>query len=661
MVGPYAIYFDAVNECCVVHAQGYWVCCLGTILDTVDGTMNLYAAASKMLAFLCEAQECQQCLPLWDYLDDLNGRHVVIWGHEEEFYLVNDATAMRSVWYSKRSQVAASHYGLLQRMMQEEHSPYWELFLRHRKLLAEKKMVQTWCMPGDLSPYNNIHLLLSNHCLQMDGMTTFRFWPRENLPAMDIETVADYMAGTLKKETTVLARHYDIFQSLTMGNDSRISLAAVKPVREQVTFFTYALMSADQSRASTDTADMSRNMQWAEGLCKRENLKWIPLDIARAPSDPQLFRIADENHYHKHLPGTVPLMREMVQKRDARHEHAIHLRSNLIELIRDSYYNLFKYEDNPDILAQALAKWSMWQPGVAGYDEVVAYYRQLIADRADSTIYDYDIGTIFYMEYRMSQWQGAVAVETDPAFDTFMLFNHRNMLRAGMSIPKLYKDNSVLTTALISRMYPEVLHESLPNIRMANWENVDHPIVKAPGLVRFDQDLHGRRQYELHSGNLSNPDRRPRIMAEPRLEGIRFGFAGNQLAVDDYVEIQFHHRTEAGKPQYYEFDLFTLYTPYSKEQQSRYQIWVNDRCIYSCGMNSFTSKTNQVVFTFDAQETRDDVVKIRILVKDDTNTRLINGALDVRTVILRQQYTAPYGKEMLLSTEQLLQGKFPNR
>jgi len=98
-----------------------------------------------------------------------------------------------------------------------------------------------------------------------------------------------------------------------------------------------------------------------------------------------------------------------------------------------------------------------------------------------------------------------------------------------------------------------------------------------------------------------------------------------------------------------------------KVSASRYQIWVNDQCIYSCGMNNYPNKINQVIYTFDAKETKTNLIKIRITVKNALNTRLINGMLDVRTVILRQQHGKPYGKETIMATEQLLQGKFPNQ
>ncbi len=638
-VGHFSLFYDPDNPCHVIHKNQYWVCQLGTIMETISYTLNSSQIAETILEYISTSGDCRNNENLWDYLDCLNGRFLIIWGNTQtgEFYLVNDATASRSVWYDKNQLLVASHYQLVQDFALEAPSPYFDLYLQYKKKNKQLGKMQPWCAPGDTSPYQNIHLLLCNHCLQLNTQSTFRFWPRHNMPEINIATATDYIADTIQKEAEALTKHYDVLLSTTVGNDSRISLSAFSNVRDQITLFTYYDHDTISPNASSASADRTQSLLWAKRISNQFGLNFIPLDTKASDITEDLQEALCINHYHQHYASAVPSLMQIAHQK----KRPLHLRSNLIEIIRNCYFSLDNYNKNKDLLAKSLTEWSMYHNHHDLYSEVLRYYDHLVTEHENDSVYNYDIGILFYMEYRMSQWLSSILIETDPAFDTFMLFNQRNLLNYGMSIPKQYKDISIFTRTLIAKLWPSLISERYPNVLTSNYQLVDWSLISTPEIFKFLPDANGQYPYTLISGNTFSSDRSVYFLAEPHFEGISFGFSNNTIKKGDFVTLALTHSTEKLRPYYYEFNLLTPASAPIPSSKIRIEILINKKRVYSCSTNAYCTQINQIVHRFISHRKTINTIQIRLIAKEDC-TFNFNGLLDIRSIILKKDTNFPY-------------------
>ena len=283
--------YEAGNQCFFGSFSGGWLCLCGSYcMDVAAGHMSFRSVGEKMLRSLQQSQEL-----FFDYLDVLNGRFVCIYSFGDSVFVLNDATGSRSVFYSTEKPALASHYNLLHEAIGGEEDPFYQKFSTLVIQKQKEHKIQPWVLPGDMTPYKNVRILVPNHLLELSQMKMQRFWPRKNMRALDVDEACNYIALSIKKEAELLCRHYKVFESLTAGTDSRITLAAVKNVAKDITFFTYHNVATKV--AGYELCDREQNFKFASDLCRKEGLSFVEIQFEENEISPLLRAIYKKNHY----------------------------------------------------------------------------------------------------------------------------------------------------------------------------------------------------------------------------------------------------------------------------------------------------------------------------------------------------------------------------
>ena len=492
------VWHDAKNTVSYHRENSHWCFMLGMAMDTLDWHMNL--------DFICE--KCAKLLDksrndFYEYTDNLNGRFAIVFGDDEEITVMNDATATRSVYYHTEKCLIASHYGIIAEITGAKAHPYMEKYDA-----IEKK---PWFLPGDITPFENVMILTANHEYNLVNMKLRRFYPRNNHKHYSIKEILSVMPEHLKMQMKTLAEYHTPIIAVTGGNDSRVTMAASREVRNKATYFTFANKESEAKARYQQSRLVDLN--YARQVCDLYGLDFRPLEI-KPPVPQEMLEIMKRNHYHSHIPSTVP---EYINELP----RGIHVQSSLVEIVRDLTYVYEKPAKNTKHTHQEImAGWMMyWSRRKEVKEYVDGYWDRNQWD----DIYDYERVRLFYWEHRMSTWIGAsVLLENDWAFDTYLLLNCRRLLEMGFCLPKYARDKNLITKYTVKALWPELL------FRIENSEDTlfDH----------YDVDPCGKIPIKGNCRIKSNDPER--VLLLDRLYSAMLGFDKVDIGKGDYCALE---------------------------------------------------------------------------------------------------------------------------
>jgi len=135
--------------------------------------------------------------------------------------------------------------------------------------------------PGDLTPFLGVRAVRANHALAVEADTSWRFWPVEESPRIDLREAVERLATVLRRNVAATAEQGVAVCSVTGGRDSRVNVAASREHLDEVAFFTLR-------REGKVTCDMeiAGELARAGGLDHRV--------VTAAPPPPWLTALYDE-------------------------------------------------------------------------------------------------------------------------------------------------------------------------------------------------------------------------------------------------------------------------------------------------------------------------------------------------------------------------------
>ena len=376
-----------------------------------------------------------------DYQDTLCGRYCIFYGDDaSNIHIMQDPTGMRSAYYYEKGPVVASHYNLIRDYLPDiKPHPYYQQYL--------KLNPKPWLLPGNFTPWIGIKELFANHELDVSKSKMYRFWPRKEHDYISIDEVTDCVLNLLKKQVEILMDNKEIVVSLTAGNDSRLSTSLLRDYRERLLFYTYT---------SSSDPDKEKDCERARKIANDLGLNFLALDLDEIGEDESRFKkikeITSHNHYHRHVPKAIPLYFDKMP------QGKVHLQSNLIEIVR----NFEMFEGIP---IKSSAKDLVHK--IYSMDEnnslVQEMFQEYFDDSEFDNVYNYLSADIIFWEYRLGEWlNGAVLVETDFVYDTYMLFNCRRILEMGLSSPRFFKRNNTIPYYVVRNCWPAAYFD-IPN------------------------------------------------------------------------------------------------------------------------------------------------------------------------------------------------------
>lgn len=619
----YDIYSDIDNDVQIIRRNNIVVSIIGICMDTSDYSMQKLSIIGKIIDNLSsdnlKGVDSENFL---DYIDNLSGRFVIIICINSKIVIFNDACGTKTVYYHKMHQIVSSHYNLIKDLIPLEPLPLFEKFLQYNKEQICNKKQAAWCLPGSLTPFKDVELLVCNHYLHLNSHKIKRFFPRKEKPKTKVLDVVKFIAEKISKSLKCLHKNnFELYLSLTAGNDSRMSLSAAKDIREHINFFTYfnsdSLVKKNNDYTYQDK-DTLESLDFATKLAEKFNLNFSSIDFKSKLSvyeDNLLYK----NHYHGHLHGLITGFREKI---NINTHKSIHIRTNITELLRKSYFVL-----NPNTsyieISKKMAIWSMYDKKQLIFNDIANYYLDWVKEQNFDGIYNYEIGDMFYWEYRMNYWLSAVLINQDTIFDTFILFNNRKILEYGMSIPDTLKENNELVYLIQKQLWPELLELCHPNLPIQSEELQDY----------FKTNVCGMLNFTTINYKLKNSSKNCLPYMHLYLNGCLFGFSNNYVEKNDYVILEIPLNMEKDYIYYLDLSIITVFNSLANDIIS-YDVSINGQLIFHSTTNYFC-RPNQLIYTFKVDELIDNSLKIKILANKSAD--FFNGFIDIEHIVFRKE------------------------
>lgn len=603
--------------------KNIWVILVGSYcMDVFEKHMNFDLIATTLADKLTQGE-----LHFLNHIDTLNGRFVCIYSINGCLHVLNDATASRSVYYCTTEPVISSHYNLINECISSVEDTFWPKYIEWVKDKKRDHRSWPWLMPGDRTPYENIKILPANHAVSLPNMQMTRFWPRTNSEERNVDGAMKFIAETIKETAETLAKYYKINQSMTAGNDSRITLAAVRTIKDDITIFTYH--DSKYNENNYESRDRELNISIARKIAEKENIKLreITLDSIN-PIDKDLKQVLTLNHYHSHIPAFLAPAASFFTP------NSIHLRSNLIEIIRgNEHAPLNEIDAKHNDIGSYFASLNSYNREHKYFPEVAKLFNEYYFRGDFERIYDYPISQLFFWEYRSSWLGAAVFVEQDLVCETFQLFNCRKLLQIGLEVPTYYRNRSILYDKVLEILWPDLLDYGLPNDKTPIFNCVNRSEIKN-GQICFDSDQ------EILTGNLFDAGRSLKYSYEPYKQGCILGFANNKLKKGDYIALRFNHETIQDTNYFY---LAGIKCSYQQGAHGGivYEIIINGKVIYSLStMECYF--VNQIGYYFKANNDHINEVLIRLRAEKDFDHPCYNGVIDLRCLEMKRDYAREY-------------------
>lgn len=386
---------------------------------------------------------------LLDLLDVLGGRHVVLVGDDHGFTLYQDATGMRSVYFSQAAAMVSSHALFLN-----------ELHPHPRRTPAQglHGFMRAW----DRTPLIGIDALLPNHALSIPRFEISRFFPRaENrYSEWTVQERLDEYRVLWERQWNQLSRHgHDMIMSLTGGQDSRTSLAMLADHMDSIRTFTY---TAPGATATEWGKSLQRDKEIVEQIkrCIDVDHRYLTM-VQHGPAVTQdVTALLERNSIGNHGQWLLPYY-----LREFGNENTIHIRGNIYGLYKSPWG---AHEDN-DTMRGLREGYNRLTQADAQY-ESRSSREQHFTQGAERWEYIQDQHgfhrlELLYWEIRLGRWATEIYNETDVAFSTFDPTNLRRLIECALSFSIPHKKSKVFQSELINASYPLLNFPGINNTR----------------------------------------------------------------------------------------------------------------------------------------------------------------------------------------------------
>lgn len=426
LAGKY-LYYDPRIGLAQARSGDLSVTLLGHAIDIQHDTSKPEPVVRYLLNALAHSRTA-----FMEALSWLSGRYWVVDSGPEGTWVQTDAVALRSLYWSPEHRLVSSHQNLI-----AETAGGLEPSLFGRP--EWRKGNRAFSYPGNECHWNGVKFLTANHEL---NLTSFKFRRVEMRPPelRSTQSVARRVLELTRTQLPHLLQYANPLVSLTAGQDSRTTLAILRPHANRFTYFTYALLYSRRRRAVE--IDRRDSMALSEKMSlKRHKV----LDIHGPLEDKQLGKIFQRNSPRASNRNVA------ARYRDEFSHSEIHVRSSFNEVGSAVYrakYNPSQVD--PKLLSDILT----FETGYTA--ETLAATEEYVDSTNMLNISGYDPLDLYYWELRMGSWLGNISQESDIAFDTHILINSREIVRTLLSAP--------LSDRVLMNTYHELIHKSWPDL-----------------------------------------------------------------------------------------------------------------------------------------------------------------------------------------------------
>jgi hypothetical protein len=431
-VGPYFLHAHPDLQITVVSDTIRTLTLLGYLYDPADPPADNEEILKRVFAATKDFSSLTIALKLYP------GRYALFYQDRECLYVVQDALALREVYYAQRKNrvICGSQPNLLVRFAQpeivESSDPELLDFVRHH--LPRVRDGRLW--GGDGTPYESVKHLLPNHYLDLTRLESRRYWPNAQLKRIEINEAVAKCATFLQGALKAAAHRHRLMLAVTAGLDSRSLLAASRDIADSVLFF--VIQHGKLTEQSSD-------IRIPKELFARLGL---PFHVLQSPKDvPEEFRrIFLENT----LCARETLLPEIYNIYYKDHGDRLNI-LGVGEVGRTKFYDEPKNVSSYYLAYMIKHRRSSYAVRECG--------NWLESARPIARQYGLNIMTLFWWEVLIGTWGAVGNSESDIAIEEFDPFASHQIYELMLSVDAKYrtfKDN-IFFDELIRYMWPELL------------------------------------------------------------------------------------------------------------------------------------------------------------------------------------------------------------
>lgn len=322
-------------------------------------------------------------------------------------------------------------------------------------------------IPGTLTAHEGVRRLLPNHYLDLKTFTSERFWPSPAFRHHRTSEEAAVIAGrALRTFIQACADQTEVCGTLTAGFDTRVLLAASRPVAHRMPFVTFldGPRGLDQVRAEELARQLNLDFRFTPVVeaSEAEQRRWDRL-VGHC-----VFEVNRRIH---------PTLAQTPGKLLFTGLFGVPGRSSLYK--RD-YETIDERAATPESIIQRLAL-----PYNADVAADLAAWLAPIQHLPHSTVLD-----LAYTELRFGSWAMAQAPAQKAVRMSLSPMGQRAVQDAFMSVPPRDKQDKRLFTALARENWPEVM--DLPVNRYGDYRDRLHFLQKALNVSRLRRAIRRR-------------------------------------------------------------------------------------------------------------------------------------------------------------------------
>lgn len=421
-----------------VVGHGRALTLVGFIFDPNDPLADDRSILSRLL------DGCDSIARITKATADLGGRWLLIVECAGAAYLLTDALGLRQALCTRPEETGAlwvvSQAGLAAELLGLEVDERAADFL---DCYAVRALGPEYYWPGTSTPLKGLRRLLPNHALDLRTGAVRRYWPKEAPPALRPEFAVERIGNLMTGLLCAAAARFELAVSVTAGVDSRLVLAAARPIQHQVTYVTVR-----QCRMSDSSADLH-----------------VPA---------RLLRRLGLSHEVIRAPGSMSADFSWTFKRNVflAHDHygpdaeaiAAHFDRRKVA-VTGSGAEVGRCAARQEL---PLARWGgvsarqlAWMERME-HPYVIDCFQEWLRDAGEAG--HVDLRDLFEWEQGQGSWLAATQLEFDSAWrDIFTPYNCRALLVTMLGVSERYRSapDYVLFTSTAKRLWPEALDEPI--------------------------------------------------------------------------------------------------------------------------------------------------------------------------------------------------------
>jgi hypothetical protein len=423
------LYYSPSNEFSELSSQEVKIAILGYFFDTRDGNLS----SEKILERLVYSIKTSYDTFLYE-IGFLNGRYLIIVSYQGETKLYNDVTGLRSVCFHEEKGIIGSHDTLVNEVtgnqLEQVHFNAKEISFSYN------------------TRFKSVQKLIPNMSLEINTKRLERYYPTKNHPIKSKDEIKAELKFYLSETVKWIERSdYRPILSITGGGDSRMSLAALKPIVNKLETFTYLKDTTNYNNFIKDTFENDNKI--VKSIVNNLNLNH------------NFFVISTNQEVDQSIIKTI--------KHNVLSDHGLNLahdyykiygRKNYMHIRSTGLFNVGKYifpretleikNWDKETIARYVKKWTDMTDEI----KLIEHLDHLLKHAQLENFYNYNPLELLFVSHRMIQRHSGLVNESDIAFNTMLLLNSRHILDLLLSYPIEDRKENELLKDMVDELWP---------------------------------------------------------------------------------------------------------------------------------------------------------------------------------------------------------------